>query len=127
MGPGRAYNARSIAAIRRWNAGKYRVRGKFAGIRLHHGVERSDCLDPVAAAKFRLGTRQKKETGMEEQETRADLSDRKRININEPSEMQAWATKFGVTMSQLKTAIVQVGTYAAAVERKLKTNVQAQV
>lgn len=62
----------------------------------------------------------------EDIKTLPDISDKKRININEPDELQAWARKFGVTTSQLKSAIVQSGTYAEAVERKLRTMVQAQ-
>jgi hypothetical protein len=60
----------------------------------------------------------------EDTKTLPDITDRKRININEHAEMQAWARKFGCTTAQLKSAIVQVGTYAEAVERKLKTTAQ---
>jgi hypothetical protein len=66
------------------------------------------------------------ETDMEQDlKTLPDITDRKRINIKEPTELQAWARKFGVSTAQLKSAIVQVGTYAEAVERKLKTMAQA--
>jgi hypothetical protein len=61
----------------------------------------------------------------EELKTLPDISDKKRINMNEQAELEAWARKFGVTTSQLRSAIVQVGTYAEAVERKLKLMVQA--
>ena len=61
----------------------------------------------------------------EDTQTLPDISDKKRININEHTELQAWARKFGVTTSQLKSAIVQVGTYAEAVERKLKAMSQS--
>jgi Protein of unknown function (DUF3606) len=63
---------------------------------------------------------------MQMEQSLPDVGDRKRININEPAELDAWARKFGVTTGQLKSAVGQVGTYAEAVERKLKSTLQTQ-
>ena len=45
--------------------------------------------------------------------------DAKRINLNEPYEVNYWTNKFGVSETQLKAAVAAVGTYADDVKKKL--------
>lgn len=45
--------------------------------------------------------------------------DRSRINIHEEYELRYWATKFGITTEQLRTAVIAVGPMARDVARHL--------
>lgn len=45
--------------------------------------------------------------------------DRSRINVNELHEVKYWSKKLGVTETELKKVVEQVGPMAAAVERRL--------
>jgi hypothetical protein len=49
------------------------------------------------------------------------VSDRSRVNVNQPHELRSWCTKFGCTEDQLKAAVARVGVMATDVERFLKT------
>lgn len=57
---------------------------------------------------------------MADDKTKAGGQDRTRINTSEDYEVRYWTEKFGVTAEQLKAAVQQVGTNAAAVEAHLK-------
>ena len=45
--------------------------------------------------------------------------DRKRINVNQPHEVQYWTKKFQVSPEKLKRAVKMAGTSAAAVKKWL--------
>jgi hypothetical protein len=49
-------------------------------------------------------------------------TDRSRINVNEPHELQYWCQKLGCTEIQLKQAIREVGVQASAVESYLSSH-----
>lgn len=57
---------------------------------------------------------------MADDKTKTGGQDRTRINVNEDYEVQYWTKKFGVTAEQLKAAVKDAGTNAAAVEAHLK-------
>jgi hypothetical protein len=46
--------------------------------------------------------------------------DRRRIDVNEPYELRAWALRFGVSKEELKAAVSAVGVQAGDVERYLQ-------
>lgn len=48
--------------------------------------------------------------------------DSRRINLDEPYEVQYWSERFGVSPNQLRKAVEQAGTSSAAVENFLKSN-----
>ncbi|WP_082833171.1 DUF3606 domain-containing protein [Geobacter anodireducens] len=45
--------------------------------------------------------------------------DNKRIDINDPSEVRDWTMSFGCTPAELRKAVSEVGTSAAAVKKYL--------
>lgn len=45
--------------------------------------------------------------------------DPKQVNVHEPWEVKYWTQKFGVTPSQLKQAVKEVGTQVQSVKRHL--------
>ena len=49
-------------------------------------------------------------------------SDRSRINLTEPYEVQYWADKFDVSKERLSEAVRKVGLCADAVEKELQEN-----
>ena len=57
---------------------------------------------------------------MPDNKTKVGKSDRTRININEDYELQDWADQLGVSKSELKKAIQEVGDKAADVKAFLK-------
>jgi hypothetical protein len=46
--------------------------------------------------------------------------DNKRIDINDPNEVRNWTKSLNCTQAELKKAVQQVGTSAAAVKKQLK-------
>ena len=57
---------------------------------------------------------------MADDRTKANGSDRERINVNEDYELRDWSKKFDVTPEQLKRAVQAVGDRADQVEKHLK-------
>ncbi|WP_347905157.1 DUF3606 domain-containing protein [Pseudomonas purpurea] len=47
-------------------------------------------------------------------------ADRDKINVNQSHELRDWSKKFGVTETELKTAVKAVGVYADDVKKHLK-------
>lgn len=46
--------------------------------------------------------------------------DNKRVDVNDPNEVRNWTKSFSCTSTELKKAVQQVGTSAAAVKKHLK-------
>jgi hypothetical protein len=57
---------------------------------------------------------------MADDKTRAQGSDRDRINVNQDYELRDWAKKFNVSPEQIKEAVRAVGDRADMVEMHLK-------
>jgi hypothetical protein len=57
---------------------------------------------------------------MADDKSKSGGQDRKRISLSEDYEVRDWASKFGVTPEQLKSAVQAVGNDAEAVQAHLK-------
>ena len=55
---------------------------------------------------------------------KSDGRDRKRINLLEPSEVQHWSSRLGVSVDDLKEAVEAVGNEASQVEDYLRRRKQ---
>lgn len=60
-------------------------------------------------------------TNMSDDKSKPGGQDRKRISLTDDYEVRDWAKKFGVTTSELTTAVQRVGNDAADVEAHLKS------
>jgi hypothetical protein len=58
---------------------------------------------------------------MTDDKSTPDVSERKRINVNDVDELGQWCEMFGVTPEQLLEAIKEVGDQADAVWQHLRT------
>ena len=56
---------------------------------------------------------------MPDDKSRPGLDDVERINIHEPDNVRAWATRLQVTEEQLKETIQKVGTSVNAIKKAL--------
>ena len=57
---------------------------------------------------------------MPDDKTKTRPQDASRVNVHEEYEVRYWTGKFGCTEAELRNAVKQVGTSAAAVEQHLR-------